>query len=148
MNDYRNLKFNASGYYDPTAFNAIQSVILTEEKANRQSKPKRVYIASPYKGDTERNVINALKYCRFAVVQNCFPIAPHCYLPRFMNDDNPAERELALFFGLRLLNGCKELWVFGEQISDGMRGEIDAAKQHHIPVRYFSTDCKEVNKDG
>ena len=146
MSNNRNELFNGSGYYDPTAFEAIQKASLDERKRKNKPKrePPRVYIASPFKGDTERNVQNALRYCRFAVEQGYFPLAPHCYLPLFMDDDDPAERELALSFGLRLLNGCKELWVFGDRISEGMKQEIKAAKKWHIHIRQFTENLKEV----
>ena len=67
-----------------------------------------------------------------------------CYLPRFMDDDIPAERELALSFGIRLLCGCRELWVFGEIISEGMKGEIEESKRRGITIRYFTKKCEEV----
>jgi hypothetical protein len=135
-------KKNAEGYFDPTAFEALTAVAKTERTP--KTDYQRVYICSPYRGDTEINAANALRYCRFAVKQGFFPLAPHCYLPLFMNDDIPAERELALSFGLRLLHGCRELWVFGEVISEGMKREIDASKRQSIKIRRFTADCKEV----
>ena len=135
---------NAEGYHDPTAYEALKSVSKSEKK---KPKPVRVYIASPYKGDTETNVQNALRYCRFAVEQGAFPIAPHCYLPRFLDDDIPAERELALSFGLRLLRGCREVWVFGGTISEGMRAEIEAAKQQRKTIKYFSDKKGVIQND-
>jgi hypothetical protein len=105
-----------------------------------------VYVASPYRGDTATNVSNALKYCRYAVEQGKFPIAPHTWLPRFLNDDNPTERELALKIGIWLLAHCKEVWVFGDTISEGMQGEINVAKQRRISLRCF-TDA-EIKQRG
>jgi hypothetical protein len=122
----------------------VTEVIWREECRQRQFEPPKIYICSPFKGDTETNVQNALCYCRFAVNSGKFPIAPHCYLPRFMNDDNAAERQLALSFGLRLMYGCKEVWVFGERISEGMQLEIETAAERNIRVRYFTENCKEV----
>jgi hypothetical protein len=97
-----------------------------------------VYVCSPFRGDAETNAANALRYCRFAVEHGYFPIAPHCYLPRFMDDGIPAERELAMSFGLRLLGECRELWVFGRRISDGMKAEIAEAKRLRKNIRYIS----------
>jgi len=120
-------------------------------KANIQPKGNpskkdypRIYICSPYSGDTERNAANATRYSRFALKMRTFPIAPHLFLPNFMNDELPAERELALSFGLRLLYGCKEVWVFGDRISSGMEAEIAAAKRKRITVRYFNANCVEI----
>jgi len=134
-------------FRDPTVEAAIRNETIREREAkrrNHQTEHPKVYICSPYKGDTEVNVQNALRYCRFAVEQGYFPIAPHCYLPRFMDDGDPEERKLALSFGLRLLYGCAELWVFGDKISEGMKLEILAAKQRNIRIRLFSQGLTEV----
>ena len=47
-------KFNAEGYYDPTAYEAMTN-IAKEEKAFFAFRPV-VYICSPYAGDIETNV--------------------------------------------------------------------------------------------
>ena len=41
-----------------------------------------------------------------------------------------------------LLEWCDELWVFGEVISEGMKQEIEWAKDK--PIRYFTEDLEEV----
>ena len=46
-------------------------------------------------------------------------------------------------YGLELMWQVKEVWVFGEQISEGMRAEIDLAKDLNIPIRYFDCDMEE-----
>ena len=93
-------KFNSEGYYDPTAFEAM-SAVEKEEKALRAFRPI-VYICSPYAGDIETNVEAARRYSRFAVDTGYLPIAPHLLFPQFMDDDNPEERELALFMDIIL----------------------------------------------
>ena len=138
----RNPRLNASGCPDPTAFAAVGRVIRTERK---KSQPAKVYICSPFKGDVETNTANAIRYCRFAVEKGYFPIAPHVYLPRFMDDDVPAERELALSFGLRLLGGCKAVWVFGEYVSEGMKREIAAAMKQGIQIKRFNAKMEEIS---
>ena len=37
---------------------------------------------------------------------------------------------------------CDELWVFGEEISQGMSKEICFAEERGIPIKHFS-DCEE-----
>lgn len=63
-----------------------------------------------------------------------------------MNDADEDERELGIYMGLVLLTKCKELWVFGEKITEGMLREIKRAKWRNIPVRYFTENLEE--KDG
>ena len=57
------------------------------------------------------------------------------------------ERGVGLNLALQMLKRCKEIWVFGDVISAGMRGEIEFAKKHNIPIRYFSEQCVETYHD-
>lgn len=133
----QDLRRNAEGYPDPVAYEAIRNV---EKKEFRPL----VYICSPLSGNVEVNKERARRYCRFAVEQKAIPLAPHLLFPQFMDDDNPAERELAMFMNMVLLGKCLELWVFGSTISSGMGEEIVRAKKKHIPIRYFTEELKEV----
>ena len=98
---------------------------------------KLIYICSPFRGDTAANTEAAQRYCRDAYEKNCIPVAPHLYLPRFLDDDVPEERDLALRIGLRLIDYCSEVWVHGDRISNGMRGEIDYATTTGKKVVYL-----------
>ena len=135
-------KYNAEGYYDPTAYEAM-TIIEKEERTLRAFRPI-VYICSPYAGDTENNIKAAQKYSRFAVSKGYIPIAPHLLFPQFLNDADPAERKLGLFFGNALMSKCSEVWVFGERISAGMEAEIKRARWKNYRLRYFTESCEEV----
>lgn len=117
---------NSEGYYDPTAYEALSN-IEREAKAARTFRPI-VYICSPLSGDMDANQEAARRYCRYAVDSGYIPIAPHLLFPQFLNDDNPKERQLGLFFGNALMSKCSEVWVFGDRISAGMEAEIKRAK--------------------
>lgn len=137
-------KFNSEGYYDPTTYEALSS-IEKEERSLRAFRPI-VYICSPYAGDVETNVQKARRYCRFAVDKGYIPIAPHLLFTQFLNDDNPKERQLGIFFGNAVMSKCSEVWVFGDRISDGMEAEIKRAKRKNYRLRYFNEDLEEVMK--
>lgn len=98
---------------------------------------KLIYIASPYAGDVEKNLAFAIRCCRFAIQQGETPIAPHILYPQMLNDSDPQERALGLSLGHQLLEACNELWVCGDRISQGMEGEIAAAKRLGLPLRYI-----------
>lgn len=104
-----------------------------------------VYICSPYAGEIEKNVKAAQGYSRFAVEKGYIPIAPHLLFPQFLNDANPKERQLGLFFGNALMSKCSEVWVFGSRISAGMEAEINRAKWKNYRLRYFTETCEEVH---
>ena len=136
--------YNSEGYKDPTAYEALLAIEKREQKALRAFRPI-VYICSPYAGDIKKNVDAARKYSRFAVESGYIPIAPHLLFPQFMNDDDPKERELGLFFGNALMSKCSEVWIFGKNISKGMAAEIKRAQWKNYRLRYFTEELEEDN---
>ena len=169
---------NSEGYADPTFAAVMASMARQERRANRNSRragreyktpgkktarsthdtiiaPKTantkrllVYICSPYAGDIDKNVENARKYCRYAVMTGYLPFAAHLLFPQFLDDGRESERSLGLSFGNFFLEKCKEVWLFGDRLSSGMKAERDHAIKRNIPIRYFTTDCIEVFQDG
>lgn len=135
-------KKNGEGYYDPTAYDALTSVMKSEKAKKKVDYKPLVYVCSPYSGDVDQNVKNARQFCRFALERNCIPLAPHLLFPQFMDDDNPAEREMAMFMNYVLLGKCDELWVFGSQVSKGMELEIAVATKRNQKIRWFGRKAK------
>ena len=133
---------NAEGYQDPTAYEAL-SLVENEHRALRGFRPI-VYICSPFSGDREKNMEAARRYSRFAVDKGYIPLAPHLLFPQFLNEDDPEERRLGLFFGNAIMSKCAEVWVFGSRISSGMKDEINRALRKNYRLRYFSEECQEV----
>ena len=140
-------KFNSEGYKDITAYEALLR-IEKEERAVRKAANFRplVYVCSPYSGDIEYNANNARIYSRFAVAKGAIPIAPHLLFPQFMSEEY--ERGLALFMGIVLMGKCKEVWVFGDRISEGMAAEIAKAKKMGKIIRYFTEKLEEVTHES
>lgn len=135
-------KHNAEGYPGPTAHHALTAIQL-EEHSLWAFRPI-VYICSPYAGDVETNTMAARRYCRHAVETGYIPIAPHLLFPQFLNDADPKERQLGLFFGNALMSKCSEVWFFGSQITLGMEAEINRARWKNYRLRYFTENCQEV----
>lgn len=105
---------------------------------------ERVYICSPYSGNTQSNTTKARLYCRLAYDQGFVPIAPHLYYPQFLDDNIKAERAEGLRLALESLTQAKELWVFGLKISKGMENEIRRAEELKMPIRNFTSDGYEM----
>ncbi len=139
-------------FSNPTENAAIRNSERQERQAEKPQYPK-AYICSPYKGDTETNIVNAIRYCKFAVEQGFMPVCPHIYFTRFLDDSIPDERELGLALGIKLLRGCSQIWIFaeslcgGDKISEGMRREILAAKKYGIKIRKFNDNTEEQHND-
>lgn len=107
------------------------------------------YICSPLRGktamETYQNMLAARHYMLSAYcLTGDSAVAPHAYLPVVLDDAVPEEREFGLLAGKKLLYRCKKLFVCGNRISEGMKGEILEAAVLGIPIVTFSKDmfCK------
>lgn len=106
-----------------------------------------VYICSRYAGDVKSNVQAARRYCRFAVENGYIPLASHLLYPQFLDDEDPEERKLGLLFGNVLMDKCDEVWIFGMELSPGMKAEYERAARKGYKICRFTADCKEVHDD-
>lgn len=102
-------------------------------------KEDRVYICSPLSAPSQKeirkNMASAAYYSWYVAVEfGGRTIAPHSFLPRYLDDHIPGERQIALEFGLSILKICKALVVCGDIISAGMAGEIRKAVDLGIKV--------------
>ena len=110
----------------------------------RIKKPRRVtddpviYVCSPYAADPERNARRTENFCRYVWKMGGIPLAPHLLFPRFMNENRNKEREAGLRMARKLLGMCDEMWVFGDEISEGMVGEIVEASARCIPIYHYN----------
>lgn len=130
---------NSEGYLDLTSYHALKK-IQRDEFGYRPL----VYICSPYSRDMKANVELARRFCAHAVEQRKIPLAPHLHFPQFMNDQDPSERELVMFFNRVLLFKCEAIWVYTARVSAGMRLEIGWAHDLDLPIKYFDHDFQEV----
>jgi hypothetical protein len=104
---------------------------------------KKVFICSRYRADekhtTEDNINRALHACAYAVMKGYAPYAPHLYLPRCLDDNDPADRELGMAAGREFLAVCDEVWQWGATVSEGMASELALAAKLGIPVKVFNS---------
>ncbi len=96
---------------------------------------KLIYVASPYKGDIEKNIEYAKEACRYVLNQGNAFFCPHLLYPQILDDNNPEERRLGINIGKEFLAKCDELWAFGGHISHGMFEEIEFARKIGISVK-------------
>ena len=134
---------NSEGYDDLTAGAAMSRMMKEYRKQQRKyyayKNRRKIYVASKYAGDEEKNVKNAIGYCRRVIEQGHMPLASHLLYPQMLDDMNPEERKMGQMFGMALLGICDEVWVFGE-ISSGMAEEIREAKTMKKTLRYFGEE--------
>lgn len=118
-----------------------RSAAIRLKEAYRSLAP-RAYICSPLHAEDvagiRRNMLAARAYARAAEI-NCgiVGVAPHAYLPEFMNDNDPDQRRMALRIGLDALERCQAIYVCGNRITSGMSGELLRACALKIPAVVF-----------
>ena len=71
------------------------------------------------------------------------PVVPHFYA-LCLNDNIPKEREIGMAAGLSLLWFCDEMWIFGDEVTESMKAEMQFCKSLNISVRKVRDD--EINK--
>ena len=142
---------NSLGYADPTAGMAISNAMREYKQHQKKefarkyeirARPK-VYVVSPYAGDINLHIKEAVALCKRVISERKIPIASHLLYPQMLDDSDPEQRELGLLYGLTLLEICDEVIVLSDSpddISPGMAGEIHEAKRLGKPIRYVKRE--------
>lgn len=108
---------------------------------------KLVFVCSPYRGDEKENTENARKYCRLVAGCGYIPIAPHLLFPQFLDDSDEIQRLKGIHMGLELLKLCSQMWVFANEVTEGMELEIQKAKELEIPIQFMDKNMEGIGYD-
>ncbi len=106
---------------------------------------KKVFICSQYRGNIKDNARRAIYYAGIVAKSGCIPIVPHIYFPTFLDEDDPNERMTGIEMGLELMDICDTIYVLGFEISEGMKFELEHAKEIRKPVKLYDLDFNPVN---
>lgn len=108
---------------------------------------RRTYVCSKYRAKNEAelqmHIQDAISACRKVHENGNVPVAPHLYWPRFLNDNDPEDRDYGIVAGLEVMKECDDMVVIirtegpeEEWISQGMKSEIEAAAKMGIEPRF------------
>ncbi len=104
-----------------------------------------VYICSPYRADTKKQLKKHIKYAkklsREWVLKGYSVITTHLYYTNFLDDNDELQREMGLSSARDLILKC-DFVVAGLKydISAGMGAELNFANQHNIPTYIVKTN--------
>ncbi len=117
------------------------------------SNPLMVFICAPYRAPdylgTSRNIEQVKQKAIEIAACNIYPFSPHLNTAHFDHavplqfPDCYYTEDLYLGGCLRILKDCDALFLLGETITEGMRGELEFANAHGIPVL---TSIKEIQE--
>ena len=105
--------------------------------------PKMVYICAPLRGDVEKNIEFARQKAKEVFQSGDIPVCPHLMFPPIADPNDPKQDLSAREMGLRLIESCQQIAVFGSEWTEGMWTEINHAMKHNIPVM---TDQKTIGR--
>ena len=106
-----------------------------QERVQDQDGPKLVYICAPLRGDVEKNIEFARQKAQEVFQAGDIPVCPHLMFPPIADPENPQQDQAAREMGLRLVESCQEVHVYGPEWTEGMWAEIRHAMNLGIEVK-------------
>ncbi len=132
--DYDTIRQAAKEYLD---------VFRDRQQERTQDGPKLVYICAPLRGDVEKNIEFARQKAQEVFQAGDIPVCPHLMFPPIADPENPVQDQAARDMGLRLVESCQEVHVYGPEGTEGMWAEIHHAMDLGIKVK---TDQKTIGR--
>ena len=114
-----------------------------QERVQDQDGPKLVYICAPLRGDVEKNIEFARQKAQEVFQAGDIPVCPHLMFPPIADPENPQQDQAARDMGLRLVESCQEVHVYGPEWTEGMWAEIRHAMDLGIQVK---TDQETIGR--
>ncbi len=142
--DYETIRQAAGQYLD---------VFRDRQQERPQDGPKLVYICAPLRGDVNKNIEFARRKAQEVFQAGDIPVCPHLMFPPIADPENPVQDQAAREMGLRLVESCQEVHVYGPEWTEGMWAEICHAMDLGIQVKAdqetirHSLSYRQANKE-
>ena len=148
-------RFNHEGYYDPTPYLAFQNIPDPAKEAEKEKQRRDrlaryrpiVYICSPYAGDVKANVLNARRYCRFAVQKDCIPIASHLFFPNSWTTMTQSSATSASTWPRCCSRSVLRYGCSAGASAAAWRRRFYKAETRGMPIRYFTEKWRKSAMD-
>ena len=134
--DYDTIRQAAKQYLD---------VFRDRQQERTQDGPKLVYICAPLRGDVEKNIEFARQKAQEVFQAGDIPVCPHLMFPPIADPENPVQDQAAREMGLRLVESCQQVNVYGPEWTEGMWAEIRHAMDLGIQVK---TDQNTIGRSS
>ena len=115
-------------------------VFRDRSQERTQDGPKLVYICAPRQGDMAKNIEFAQQKAAEVFQDGGIPLCP---LLMFAAPEDPTQSQTVQELGLRLIESCDEVHVYGPEWTEGMWTEIRHAMDLGIEVM---TDQKTIGR--
>lgn len=96
------------------------------------------YICHPYSNDPELNIRRVRKLCQMLhskLEEKILFLAPQIYLGQFISESY--ERDIAMEMCLTMLSHCSIMFIWGRDLTPGMREEVNFCSTQEISVVFL-----------
>ena len=83
-----------------------------------------------------------------AEVNSMLPIAPHVYFTRVFPEEDQRARDTGMAWGKELMQDCSEIWIFCNEVTEGMIEEISEAKKLGLNMKFYNDKEEEISFDN
>ena len=130
-------KFNQSGCYDPTPYEAFLNI-------DKEPVPLKgqVYIVCQDVTEQEIYEVRAERFIRFALGKNKLPLLPRLNFRSFAESLDTQDELMLKRIRRSFMAQAEEVWVFGKSISEEMVQDIRLARSKGKPVYHLTTTCE------
>ena len=95
------------------------------------------FIASPFRGERERNLAYARRALLASIRRGETPVVPHLLYPQVLDDDDPAQREQGIAIANTLLRQCSIFAAYYDYgVSPGMKAEYNLALAGDLMIEF------------
>ena len=115
-------------------------VFRDHQRERSQDGPRLVYICALFQGDVEKNIAFARQKAWEILQAGDIPVCPHLMIA---NPKDPAQDQAAREMGLRLVESCQQVNVYGTVLSERMWAEVNHAILLGIPIK---SDVKAIGR--
>ena len=118
-------------------------VFRDRQQERTQDGPRLVYICAPLRGEVEKNIEFVRQKAQEVFQAGDIPVCPHLMFPPIANLENPEHYQAAREMGLRLVESCQQVNVYGTVLPERMWTEVNHAILLDIPVK---SDLKAIRR--
>ena len=114
---------------------AMCATLMGSMNANAEASVSKSSVFYSEGAELEKNIAFAKEKAQEVFQAGDIPICPHLMFPPFADPDDPAQDQAAREMGLRLVEHCQQVNVYGTVRTPGMLAEIRRAEELNIPVK-------------
>jgi hypothetical protein len=101
----------------------------------QQRTPMNIYVCAPWRDPNSYLIVNQI--CKKIIELGHNPVCWAIMYSSLLDFSDFKNREIAIKYGISLMDSCQEVWVFGSK-TQIMQQEVTIANEKDIPIVEYS----------